>query len=281
MPEVEVNRRGLDVLVSNKNIQDIQVLWPRIFVGSEEEVPAMNELIGQMIHRVQRRGKYLIFVLDKGYLVSHLRMEGKYFYFDEGDVPEVIHPHTHVLIYFKDGGQLHYNDVRKFGRMEYIKADELEDYFTHRKIGPEPLESDFDLEEFTRHIKMTRRMIKPALLSQEYVAGLGNIYVDEVLYLAKIHPMSTPQSISIEQIEVLYHSIIEVLQAAVEAGGSTIRSYRNTVGKDGTYQQQLRVYGRQGQPCQRCGETIIKLKVAQRGTHICPNCQRLKEERNV
>lgn len=277
LPEVEVNRRGLENLVQGKTIEDIQVYWDKMWLPSQEGLTKpFDMVIGQTIRAVDRRGKYLIFRLDEGDIVSHLRMEGKYFYYEAHDLPEHKDKHTHIIFFFTDRTQLHYNDVRKFGRMEFIEAGYLNDYFSAKKLGPEPNRHDFKLTNFLEGLQKTQRMLKPALLSQKYVVGLGNIYVDEVLFQAQIHPQRLANQLSFEEYQRLYEAILQVLQAAVVAGGSTIRSYRNTVGDSGHYQEQLKVYGRQGSACPRCGQLIEKIKVAQRGTHICSQCQRLE-----
>lgn len=280
LPEVEVNRQGLNRLVKGKTIKDIQVFWPKIIVGYEEEPAILEPLRGQTIKEVQRRGKYLLFSFKESYLVSHLRMEGKYFYYPKEEVPTEKNKHTHVIFEFNDESQLHYNDVRKFGRMEYLPKEQYNAFFNERKIGPEPTVQDFHIETFRKNLKSIKQKIKPALLSQKLVAGLGNIYVDEVLFEAKIHPETIAKNLSDIQINTLYHVIIQIMEKAIQLGGSTIRSYRNTVGEAGRYQNELKVYGKAGEPCPRCSQSIEKIKVAQRGTHFCPSCQILETGEN-
>lgn len=275
LPEVEVNRKGLDRLVKGKKIKNIQVDWARIVVEYEENPTVLEPLINETILAVERRGKYLLFSFTDSYLVSHLRMEGKYFYYPEEEVPEVKDKHTHVMIEFYDHSQLHYNDVRKFGRMEYVPKNLIKQFFDERKIGPEPIKEDFHLNEFKEKLAVSKQPIKTALLSQKIVTGLGNIYVDEVLFESHIHPLTTGNKLSDSQINTLYHGIINIMAKAIELGGSTIRSYRNTVGEVGRYQNELKVYGKKGEPCTRCQTPIEKIRVAQRGTHYCPICQEL------
>lgn len=275
LPEVEVNRKGLDKLVKGKKIKNINVFWKRIVVQFEENPNVLEPLIDETILSVDRRGKYLLFRFPESYLVSHLRMEGKYFYFPEEEVPLTKDKHTHVIIEFHDKSQLHYNDVRKFGRMEYVPKNLIKTFFAERKIGPEPTEAEFHIEEFKNQLEKSKQPIKTALLSQKIVTGLGNIYVDEVLFEAQIHPQTVGSQLSDKKINTLYHAIINIMSKAVELGGSTIRSYRNTVGEAGRYQNELKVYGKTGEPCVRCQTPIEKIRVAQRGTHFCPDCQRL------
>lgn len=275
LPEVEVNRRGLQRLVQNKVIDDIIVYWPRIIVGYEDNPDVLNELKHMTILDVKRRAKYLLFELENAYFVSHLRMEGKFFVYEYKEIPNQKDKHTHVIIKFTDQSELHYNDVRKFGRMEYVPKEAIDEFFQAKKIGPEPTKESFSLSVFENNLKASKQVIKQALLSQKLVAGLGNIYVDEVLFKSQIHPEKQANQLNHQSIEKLYQAIIETIDSAIKLGGSTIRSYKNTVGEEGRYQEQLLVYGKAGQPCPRCSVLIEKIKVAQRGTHYCPHCQQL------
>lgn len=275
LPEVETVRKGLENLVSGKVISHIEVKWPNI-ITTEESIDQWTEsFAGQQIKSVGRRGKYLIFELSNWLLVSHLRMEGKYLLFKEENLPLEPDKHTHVIFKFTDRSELHYHDVRKFGRMErLLNTDQtLAAYFKHKKLGPEPTPETFKLDMFQEQLGRINRAIKPALLDQKLVVGLGNIYVDEALFRSSIHPLTRARDLTELQIKELYEAIIAVLGEAVKAGGSTIRTYRNSLGEAGSFQTTLAVYGRQGKACIRCGETIIKQQLAQRGTHFCPHCQ--------
>lgn len=273
LPEVEVNRIGLKRLVKGKTVKDFEVYWPKIIVNYDESPEELESINTQTILDVSRRGKYLVFVFEEAYLVSHLRMEGKYFYFDALEIPTQLDKHTHVVIQFTDGSQLHYNDVRKFGRIEYVEKNKLTQFFKDRKLGPEPTQEDFHLDSFTSELANSKQSIKTALLSQKMVTGLGNIYVDEVLFASRIHPLTKGNELTQAQIIPLYHAIIDTMSLAIQLGGSTIRSYKNTVGESGRYQNELKVYGKTNQPCVRCMTPIEKIRVAQRGTHFCPKCQ--------
>ncbi|URZ86748.1 DNA-formamidopyrimidine glycosylase [Floricoccus penangensis] len=268
LPEVENVRRGLTNLVKGKKISSVEARYPRmVLTGAEEFEKALKN---QTINSVERRGKYLIFKLDEDVFVSHLRMEGKYNLYQD-EIPE--NKHYHIFFNFEDGSTLVYQDVRKFGTMELMKESELDDYFSRKKIGPEPTFEDFDSKEFYKSLHKSKKIIKPYLLDQSLVAGLGNIYVDEVLWRAKIYPADPANIIPIANIEKLHDAIIEVLQQSVELGGSSIRTYKNALGEEGKFQNHLKVYGKQGTPCPRCGTTIEKMKVSGRGTHFCPKCQ--------
>ncbi|MGX7109256.1 DNA-formamidopyrimidine glycosylase [Facklamia miroungae] len=278
LPEVNSVMLGLNQLVQGKTIKKARVYWPRI-VGRETFEEAQSfamELANQQIQLVDRRGKYLIFYLSDKIMISHLRMEGKYQYIPKDQIGDYQKDkHTHLEFSMTDGSLLNYHDVRKFGRIELIKKESIEVFFRDKKLGPEPIESEFKLEKFQVSLAKINRAIKPVLLEQKVVAGLGNIYVDESLFRAGIHPSSLASSIPPHQIKRLHQSIIQVIAEAVEAGGSSIRTYRNTLGEAGKFQHALKVYGRKGQPCVNCGSSIEKIQLAQRGTHYCPNCQKI------
>ncbi len=277
LPEVETVRKGLERLVVGKTIDTVTVLWPRII--ELPEVPLFQAFLsGQEIIGVQRRGKFLILKLTDFDLVSHLRMEGKYEYFPSAQTA-IQDKHTHVIFQMQDGSQLQYRDVRKFGRMALVPKNQSSEYKGIKQLGPEPLSHDFDKIAFQEALKKKTMAIKPLLLNQKIVVGLGNIYVDEALWLASIHPERLASSLTERETSLLYESIIAVLGQAVEAGGTTIRTYANALGEAGTFQVSLQVYGQTGQPCTRCQTPIQKIKVAQRGTHFCPTCQKNKEVR--
>lgn len=271
LPEVETVRRGLEKLILGKKITTIDIRYPKMIKTDLDEF--QRELPGQVIQDMGRRGKYLLFYLTGKVLISHLRMEGKYFYYPDG-VPE--RKHAHVLIHFEDGGTLVYEDVRKFGTMELLAPELLETYFASKKLGPEPTEKDFDLGSFKLVLKKSKKPIKSHLLDQTLVAGLGNIYVDEVLWRAKVHPSRTSNSLTAQEARKVHDETINVLGRAVEKGGSTIRTYTNAFGEDGTMQESHQVYNKTGQSCSRCGTIIEKIQLGGRGTHFCPKCQRRK-----
>lgn len=269
LPEVETVRKGLETLVLGKTVTDVKVFWPRIIENLEVDEFKVR-LIGEKLDRVERRGKYLIFKWTNFDMVSHLRMEGKFEYHNSSDP---LNKHSHVIFLFEDGTELRYLDVRKFGRLTLLPKDGAKDYKGIKKLGPEPIESEFKLEIFEEALKKKSKAIKPLLLDQSIVTGLGNIYVDETLFRAQIHPEQEASSLNKTEVKKLHREIIAVLGEAVKAGGTTIRSYKNALGDAGTFQVSLLVYGQQGNVCPRCGDEIAKKKVAQRGTHYCPSCQ--------
>ena len=271
LPEVETVRRGLEKLILRKKISSVEIRYPKMIKTDLDQFH--KEVPGQVVKSMGRRGKYLLFYLTDKVLISHLRMEGKYFYYPD-QVPE--RKHAHIFIHFEDGGTLVYEDVRKFGTMELLAPELLDAYFVSKKLGPEPTEQDFDLEIFRGALKKSKKPIKSHLLDQTLVAGLGNIYVDEVLWRAKVHPASLSQSLTRAEATAIHNQTIAVLGQAVEKGGSTIRTYTNAFGEDGTMQDFHQVYDKAGQACSRCGSIIEKIQLGGRGTHFCPKCQRRK-----
>lgn len=269
LPEVETVRKGLENLVLNKTIKEVKVYWGKIIESPEVESFKIK-LVGETIEKMERRGKYLIFKLTHYDMVSHLRMEGKFEFHKETDS---VMKHTHVLFTFTDGTELRYLDVRKFGRLTLLEKDTALDYKGIKKLGPEPTVEEFDIKPFALTLRKRNKAIKPLLLDQTLVTGLGNIYVDEALFRAEIHPEQEANTLKKEEVIRLHQEIIAVLGEAVEAGGSTIRTYQNALGDAGTFQISLNVYGQNGESCPRCGAEILKKKVVQRGTHYCPHCQ--------
>lgn len=270
LPEVETIRLGLNKLISKAVITSVDVYWNRMITPPFSSDKFKQVLKGEKIHTVERRGKYLIFILDHWAMVSHLRMEGKYEVVAKNDEYK---KHTHVVFHLADGRDLRYMDVRKFGRFTLLPIDKQNEFEPFKKLGPEPRPESFNVTYFHEKLLKTKRAIKPVILDQTVVAGVGNIYADESLFLAKINPQKPANTLNKEETIALHAAIIDVIQHAVERGGSTIRSYVNTLGEAGSFQQELNVYGRTGEPCQRCGTPIKKIKLAQRGTHFCPNCQ--------
>lgn len=270
LPEVETVKRTLIELVAGKRIKSVTVGLPRIIQRPAEPEQFADALIGQRIETVERRGKFLRIILDDLVIVSHLRMEGRYGVF-QSDEP--IERHTHVLFHFEDGTDLRYKDVRQFGTMHlFLKGEELV-LPPLNKLGIEPLEPGFTMEVLKKKLAHRSTRIKPLLLNQEHIVGLGNIYVDEALFQARIHPERTPDTLRPVEWKRLYESICATLGRAVEAGGSSIKSYVNGQGEMGMFQHQLLVYGKKDEPCPSCSKPIEKFTVAGRGTHICSKCQ--------
>ncbi|WP_123039567.1 DNA-formamidopyrimidine glycosylase [Cohnella candidum] len=271
LPEVETVRRTLNALIAGKTISEVTVNLPRILQKPDDPAAFSAILEGRTFTTVERRGKFLRLLLDGVTLVSHLRMEGRYgLYRSE----EPVEPHTHVIFRFTDGTELRYKDVRQFGTMHLFAPGEEWSAPPLNKLGLEPLSAEFTPEAFAKALGKRTTKIKPLLLNQEVIVGLGNIYVDEALHASGIHPERTADSLTKREKEKLYHAIIDTLNAAVEAGGSSVKSYVNGQGEMGMFQHRLRAYGRTGEPCDTCGRPIEKSVVGGRGTHVCPACQR-------
>jgi len=272
LPEVETVRRTLNQLVAGKIIERVTVTLPRIVRKPEEPERFAAALEGRKVLSVERRGKFLRILLDGLVLVSHLRMEGRYGLYRNDEPAE---PHTHVVFRFEDGTELRYKDVRQFGTMHlFAEGDEWRSAPLN-KLGLEPLEETFTPDVFHAALGNRTTKIKPLLLNQEVIVGLGNIYVDEALHEAGVHPETPANELKRKTRDRLHAAIVRTLASAVEAGGSTIRSYVNGRGDSGMFQHRLRVYARAGEPCDECGAAIEKSVVGGRGTHVCPKCQKL------
>lgn len=270
LPEVETVKRTLYQLVQGKKIMKVEVLLPRIIQRPSDTKQFSLLLEGETIQDIQRRGKFLRIILDQYVLVSHLRMEGRY---GVHSVDEPLEKHTHVVFRFEDGSELRYKDVRQFGTMHIFNKGEELRHPPLNKLGLEPLDPNFTLEAFCKVVKGKKTRCKSFLLNQSYVTGLGNIYVDEALFLARIHPERTMDSLEASELCSLHEAIVQTLSEAVKQGGSSIKSYVNGQGEMGMFQQQLKVYGRKDEACYRCGSPIYKFVVGGRGTHICKVCQ--------
>lgn len=285
LPEVETVRRGLSELIIGRTIVAAQTDNPKSFPNAQSQVEAF--LLGAKVTDIRRRAKVLMIDLSTNYtLVTHLKMTGQLVYRGEtvfgaghptdsliGELPD---RSTRVTLQFADESKLFFNDQRKFGWMKLIPTDEVAELPFMKKVGPEPLEEYFTPEQFVgRFTRRGRTIIKAALLDQTVIAGVGNIYADESLWGAKIHPQRQVNGITSAEFEALYIELRLVMNLAIDKGGSTDKNYVNAEGKRGSYMDFARVFRREGLECHRCGTTIIKFKAAGRGTHICPNCQQL------
>lgn len=284
LPEVETVRRGLLELIVGKTITNTETIdSPKSFPNDGQAVEQF--LIGATITDVRRRAKVLLIELSTDHtLVIHLKMTGQLVFRGEqnfgaghpndsliGDLPD---RSTRVIIKFDDGSHLYFNDQRKFGWIKLFPTVEIPNIDFFRKVGPEPLEDSFTAEGFIPRIRRRNNTtIKAAILDQTVLAGVGNIYADESLSGAQIHPGSRVRDITDEKLAELLHEIKYVMNLSIEKGGSTDRNYVNAEGKRGSYIDFARVFRKEGQACPRCGETVEKLRVTGRGTHICPVCQ--------
>lgn len=288
LPEVETVRRGLYELIIGRKVTKVAHDNPKSFPNASADVK--NFLIGATISDVRRRAKVLMIDLSSDYsLVIHLKMTGQLVFRSKEAVFGAGHPSgslvgelpdrsTRVTFEFTDGSHLYFNDQRKFGWVKLLPTLEIPNIDFMQKVGPEPLEADFTAEQFAeRFQRRAKTSIKAALLDQTVVAGVGNIYADESLWGAKIHPRRLVGSLSQAEFKNLYTELRSVMNLAIEKGGSTDKNYVNAEGKRGSYMDFARVFRREGQSCPRCGTPIIKFKHAGRGTHICPQCQRFDQ----
>jgi len=286
LPEVETVRVGLNLLLPGKKIIGVTYDWDKSFPNAKEDVEQF--LIGARVVDVKRRAKVLIIELDSKYsLVIHLKMTGQLVFRSNDDqmrfgaghpndslVGKLPDKSTHVTIDLGDS-KLFFNDQRKFGWIRLIPTAEVPSIDFMQRLGPEPLSADFTQADFrTRLKRRANTNIKAALLDQSVVAGIGNIYADESLWGAKLHPATLVKNVSVGKLNLLYESVRAVLELAIKKGGSTDRNYVDAYGKKGSYLSFAKVFRREGQPCPRCGTIIEKTRIAGRGTHFCPKCQR-------
>lgn len=272
LPEVETVRRQLLTVVKDRMITGVNIRYAPIIQG--DSIAFIYRLTGQTIHDIGRYGKYLLFHLDDVTLVSHLRMEGKYFYRKHSDA---LTKHDHIIFNLDNDYDLTYHDVRKFGTMELINLGDAFLLPSISKLGPEVNDQDIDVHRVYHQIHQSHRAIKSLLLDQTIVCGLGNIYVDETLFRAKLHPETQGKNLTYQQVEdILYHARA-VIEKAINLGGTTIRTYQSTLGIDGRFQNELNVHTLKGEPCPVCSTKIKKIKVGGRGTYYCPHCQQKGE----
>jgi|JI10StandDraft_1071094.scaffolds.fasta_scaffold23371_2 formamidopyrimidine-DNA glycosylase len=310
LPEVETVRRGLERLIVGRVIASVSSDTPKSFPNSPVDVAQF--VVGASVTAVHRRAKVLLIELSSSYtLVVHLKMTGQLVYVEDskwkiedgtqgppiasshipigggtnrfggghpndslvGELPDKT---TRVQIQFQDESKLFFNDQRKFGWMRLVPTMSVDDIDFMRKLGPEPLAADFTPDVlYDRLQRRKNTSVKAALLDQSVIAGIGNIYADESLWGARIHPATRVRDIHPSSIFLLHSEIVSVLQLSLDKGGSTDKNYVDAEGKRGSYLSFARVFRREGQPCPRCGTTIEKIRVAGRGTHICPHCQKL------
>ncbi|MEK7599492.1 MAG: DNA-formamidopyrimidine glycosylase [Patescibacteria group bacterium] len=285
LPEVETVRRGLERLLPRKQIKKVDFDWNKSFPNAEADVKQF--VIGAEVVTVKRRAKVLLIELSTNYtLVIHLKMTGQLVFRSTNENFGAGHPNkslvgglpdksTRVTLTFNDGSQLFFNDQRKFGWMRLIPTPEVMNLDFFKKVGPEPLSADFTWQIMReRLMRRQNTNIKAALLDQTVLAGVGNIYADEAIWGAKVHPTTLVKELTAVQLHKLYDELIFVLRLSIEKGGSTDKNYVDAEGKKGSYLTFARVFRREGQTCPRCGTEIIKTRVAGRGTHLCPKCQK-------
>jgi formamidopyrimidine-DNA glycosylase len=284
LPEVETVRLQLVHKVVDKTIASVTVVHYKT-IGLRTDFEA--RLTGKTIEHIDRVGKLLIWSFTGEtnlFLLAHLKMTGQFFYvgsdgkvaggghsMTEADTRVLPNKHTRVSFHFSDSTTLHFNDMRIFGYIHIATAQEVE--VARAKYGPEPIHTAFDVEAFTTALKKKSAPIKATLLDQSFIAGLGNIYVDEALWHAEVAPTRPTNTITKDEAARIAHFAGDVMNTSIKVGGTTFQHFVDTGGNNGNYTDYLKVFGKQGTPCKRCGTTIIKIRCAGRGTHYCPGCQ--------
>src|SRR5688500_3924045 len=269
LPEVETIRAGLEGRVTGARIVKVELLWPGcVATPTPDELVA--ELPGRTIERAGRRGKFLVLDLDAAAaLTVHLRMTGRLRIPSES---ETRGSHLRAALTLDRGDELWFEDQRKFGRL-YFTRDARELAGVLAKLGPEPLEASFTRDALAELLMRRRAQLKPLLLDQAFIAGLGNIYVDEALFRARLHPLRRSDTLTPAETTALHEAIVHALEQGIANRGTTLSDYRDASGARGTNRERLQVFRREGMPCPRCGTPIVKIRVAQRGTHLCIQCQ--------
>ena len=273
LPEVETVKETLKKIVLNKKIRKVEVLYPKII-----EYPSVSDFINILkdkeIKDINRRGKWLMFNLGDYTLLSHLRMEGKFFLKNHDDE---INKHEHVIFKFGDN-ELRYRDTRKFGRMYLYKSDEVNDHKPLNELGLEPWDNNLTSTYLIEKYKTKKLPIKTVLLDQSIIVGIGNIYADEILFLSKINPLTKCSDLSKRDCEKIIKNTREVLENAIKLGGTTIRSYESSEGVHGLFQNELYVHSKENEKCPNCNTKIKKIRVGGRGTYYCSKCQKMKKK---
>lgn len=265
LPEVETIRTAMEVVLGSKVIK--AEIFRADIIRRQDYNP--QELYGQAVEKVSRRGKFLIFLFSKkNILLVHLGMSGRFYLLPSSEKAE--DKHVHFILYLDNGYKLVYQDTRRFGGIWFIFDPDL----VLSKMGAEPLDKDFTAEYLTNICRHRKVAIKTLLLNQNLIAGLGNIYADESLYRAEINPERSAGSLEDMELKALHESIIKVLQNSIAQRGTTFRDYRDGLKKKGNFQNYLQVYGREETPCKKCGALIKKIRLGGRSSHFCPSCQK-------
>jgi formamidopyrimidine-DNA glycosylase len=273
LPEVETIRLALEPHVVGRRLERVEINDPRL-VRPFEPTAVAAELTGERVAALERRGKYLIVRFESGRaLLIHLRMTGSLRHVGPGS--RANDPHRRAVVRLDDGSDVAYRDVRRFGTWLLLEPDELEPYLS-RRVGREPLDRGFTTRRLAERLAGRRAPLKAALLDQRTVAGLGNIYVDEALWRAQVHPLRLAGALDQDEIARLTRGIKGALKAGIARQGASLRDYSTPDGGRGRMQEEFRVYGRAGEPCSRCGTPIDKIRVSGRGTWYCPTCQTLE-----
>jgi formamidopyrimidine-DNA glycosylase len=274
LPEVETVCRGLNQLTLDSKIQGGEVLLPRTLAYPVSPQQFLEQIQGQKIAFWSRRGKYLLAHLaeNQAFLVVHLRMTGQLLWLSQN---ASLQKHTRIRLFFAHGQELRFVDTRTFGKMWWVNGQNPETVITGlQKLGLEPFDPGFNNNYLAQKLQKSKRLLKTLLLDQEFVAGIGNIYADEALFVSGLHPQAIASSLTSLQVDQLRQAIITVLEKAIASGGTTFSDFLQVTGVNGNYGGIAWVYGRTGQPCRVCETPIEKVKIGGRSSHYCPNCQK-------
>lgn len=270
LPEVETVKETLKLKLLNRIIKDVNILYPGIIEYPEVSIFKKN-IKNQKVHNLSRRGKWIVIELDNYYLLSHLRMEGKYFFKTNND--EIL-KHEHVIFKLDNNTELRYMDVRKFGKMWLIEKEKINDIGPLKELGLEPWDKELTPTYLKDKFKNKKLPIKTLLLDQSIITGIGNIYANEILFMSKINPLDTQDKLTDADLQKIIDNTKLELESAIKKGGTTIRSYTSVDGVHGLFQHKLFVHGKENNKCPNCKSKIIKIKVGGRGTYYCPICQK-------
>ncbi len=271
LPEVEVSRLGITPHIKGATIQEIVIRQPKL---RWQIPPELSQLSGLKINDIKRRAKYLLLQTEKGDIIIHLGMSGSLRVLS-GSVP--VKKHDHVDLVLTNGRCLRYHDPRRFGAWLWQSAEETHPLLS--ELGPEPLEALFTAEWMQEKARGKRTAVKTFIMDNKIVVGVGNIYANESLFMSRLHPAIPAGKLTLSQWESLVANIKAVLTTSIKEGGTTLKDFSQADGKPGYFAQELRVYGKEGQPCPTCGESIQTVKIGQRNSYFCPVCQPLSQER--
>lgn len=272
LPEVETIRKGLEEHLVGKTIDSVEIYLAKQVQGNP------HDITGSTIEQVERFGKGLVITLSNRYaLAIHIKMTGQLVYRDAkitnaGKYIAVPNPYTHVIFHLSGGATLFYNDIRQFGWVKIVPKEDLHKLQFFKEMGPEPLK-DLTQEKFAKILQTTTK-IKPLIMDQKKIGGIGNIYANDALYLARIDPRRKANTLSEKEVKTLFDAILTVLKKGIAAGGSSENNYVNALGEQGSYQKHSLIYGKEGKPCPSCDGNIEKIMLAGRGTFFCPICQK-------
>lgn len=270
LPEVETVKEMLKERLQNRKIVGISIYYPKLIEYPDNQT-FEQQIVGESILNLERRGKWILFELDHYYLLSHLRMEGKYVFRNQGDP---VDKHEHIAFLLDNGEELRYKDTRKFGRMYLIEKENVWTEKPLSQLGLEPWDNHLDTSYLREKLRQKVIPIKTSLLDQSIIAGIGNIYANEILFLSEMNPMKKSNTLTNKQLDAIIQNTQKVLREAIKQGGTTILSYESREGVHGRFQQNLCVHGKEGEPCPHCNTKIVKTTVGGRGTYYCPKCQK-------